>query len=131
MATAGAAPPGRRNAKARPAVAATLRFRAFADPTRLRILHLLRDREICVGDLVRALRVPQARASRHLNYLRRAGLVRARKDGLWVHYSLAPAADRLHRSLLECLASSREDVPQIGTDESRYAAVCKSGGCCP
>jgi ArsR family transcriptional regulator, arsenate/arsenite/antimonite-responsive transcriptional repressor len=55
-------------------------FRSFSDPTRLRIVHLLRDREMCVGDLVSVLRVPQPTASRHLAYLKRAGLITSRKN---------------------------------------------------
>ena len=58
-------------------------FRAFSDRTRLRILHMLRDGELCVCDIVDVLGVPQPKASRHLSYLRKAGLVEARKDGLW------------------------------------------------
>ena len=66
-------------------------FRAFSDRTRLRILCLLTHDEMCVGDLVKVLQVPQPTASRHLSYLRRAGLVETRKNGLWVHYRLARA----------------------------------------
>ena len=58
-------------------------FRAVSDRTRLRILHLLQDGELCVCDLVSVLRVPQPTASRHLAYLRRAGLVQVRKDKSW------------------------------------------------
>jgi ArsR family transcriptional regulator len=112
------------------APSARLLFRAFSDPIRLRILHLLRRQEICVGDLVRVLRVPQATASRHLTYLRRAKLVRTRKTGLWVYYSLAPAGGRLHRSLLKCLSSCFPEVPDLATDAARYEALRKAGGCC-
>src|SRR5437868_10313270 len=87
-----------------------LMFRAFSDRTRLRILHLLRDGELCVCDLVKVLSVPQPKASRHLAYLRRAGLVVARKDGLWAHYRLAPARSAFHEKLLDCLASCFDDV---------------------
>jgi DNA-binding transcriptional ArsR family regulator len=59
-----------------------LMFRAFSDRTRLRILYLLKYGETCVGDLVEILGVPQAKASRHLAYLRKAGLVEVRRDGL-------------------------------------------------
>ena len=76
------------------------RFRALADPTRLRILHLLRAGELCVCDLMAALQVPQAKTSRHLAYLRNAGLVTCRKNGLWSYYSLARAIDPSHRKLL-------------------------------
>src|SRR3990167_10728575 len=64
-------------------------FKALADPTRLRILALLAGGEICVCDIHDTLGIPQPRASRHLSYLRRAGLVETRKQGLWVHYRLA------------------------------------------
>ncbi len=70
-------------------------FRAFADRTRLRILHLLQDGELCVSDIINILKVPQAKASHHLNYLRRAGLVEVRKQGLWCFYRLRPGADGL------------------------------------
>ena len=66
-------------------------FRAFSDRTRLRILHVLQGGELCVGDIVESLLAPQPRISRHLAYLRKAGLVVVRKSGLWSHYSLAPA----------------------------------------
>ncbi|MEO8036736.1 MAG: metalloregulator ArsR/SmtB family transcription factor [Acidobacteriota bacterium] len=79
------------------------RFAAFSDPTRLRILHLLRDGELCVGDLVATLGLPQSTTSRHLAYLRRSSLVETRKSGLWTYYSLAPAKSDFHRKLLDCL----------------------------
>ena len=106
-------------------------FRAFSDRTRLRILHLLQDGELCVGDLVEILQVPQPRASRHLAYLRKAGLVVVRKSGLWSYYSLAPAKTPFHRNLLRCLATCFREVPEIQADESRAARIRKSGGCCP
>jgi ArsR family transcriptional regulator len=80
-------------------------FRALADPTRIAILRLLQEAgELCVCDLVSATRVPQPTASRHLAYLRRVGLVAARKDGLWSHYRLIEPRDPLHRRLLDCIA---------------------------
>lgn len=108
-----------------------LMFRAFSDRTRLRILHLLRGGELCVGDIVEVLRVPQPRASRHLAYLRKAGLVEARKSGLWSYYSLAPAETPFHNQLLECLANCFRDVPEIQEDAARAARIRQSGGCCP
>ena len=104
-------------------------FRAFSDRTRLRILHLLKDQgEVCVGDLVAVLRAPQTTVSRHLAYLRRAGLVRVRKAGLWKHYSLSPADGRFHRRLLQCLGGCFEEVRQMGSDRKRYERL---KGCCP
>jgi ArsR family transcriptional regulator, arsenate/arsenite/antimonite-responsive transcriptional repressor len=106
-------------------------FRAFSDRTRLRILHLLLGGEICVGDLVKILRVPQPTASRHLAYLRRAGLVVTRKNGLWNFYQLAPAATPFHRNLVKCLQSCFHDVPELSADRVRAAAIQRSGPCCP
>ena len=76
----------------RPKNLVNLIFRAFSDRTRLRILSLLGEGESCVGDLVEVLKVPQPKVSRHLAYLRKAGLVIAREDGLWNFYRLAPAS---------------------------------------
>jgi ArsR family transcriptional regulator, arsenate/arsenite/antimonite-responsive transcriptional repressor len=96
-------------------------FRAFSDRTRLRILHVLKDHgEVCVGDLVAVLRAPQTTVSRHLAYLRRAGLARVRKEGLWKHYSLSTADSRFHRGLLRCLRGCLEEVPELAADRKRY-----------
>jgi ArsR family transcriptional regulator len=116
---------------ARAARRVDLLFRAFSDRTRLRILHLLLGRELCVGDLVSVLGVPQPSASRHLAYLRRAGLVVVRRDGLWCHYSLAPSAGAVHEDLLACLARCPAEVPELRADAGRVRKVLKSGGCCP
>ena len=78
-------------------------FRALSDPTRLRLLQRLRGGELCVCDLMAALRIPQAKTSRHLGYLKKAGLVAARKEGLWSYYRLTRPRDPLHRKALECL----------------------------
>jgi ArsR family transcriptional regulator len=106
-------------------------FRAFSDRTRLRILHVLRGGELCVGDIIESLRAPQPRISRHLAYLRKAGLVAVRKSGLWSHYSLASAKTPFHRKLLECLGKCFAEVPELQADSARAARVRKSGGCCP
>ena len=106
-------------------------FRAFSDRTRLRILHLLRaGGETCVCDLVDVLGVPQPKVSRHLAYLRKAGLVAARKDGLWSYYTLAPAKGTFHRKLLECLGCCFGDVPELADDAERLSARRPDGGCC-
>ena len=108
-----------------------LMFRAFSDRTRLRILCLLDEREFCVGDIVDILQVPQPRISRHLAYLRKAGLARVRKAGLWCYYSLAPAQTVFHKKLLSCLSNCFPEVPQIHADLARAAEIKESGGCCP
>jgi ArsR family transcriptional regulator len=108
-----------------------LMFRAFSDRTRLRILYLLRTGECCVGNLVDILKLEQPSVSRHLAYLRRAGLVSVRRSGLWCYYSLAAAQTPFHHKLLECLACCFSEVPQIQADQKRARAVRASGGCCP
>ena len=105
-------------------------FRAFSDRTRLRILHLLCQGTLCVNDLIQVLRVPQPTASRHLAYLRRVGLVTVEKRGPWVHYSLAPASNRFHQKLLDCLESCFEELPELRQDLARAEKVRHSSCCC-
>jgi ArsR family transcriptional regulator len=114
--------------KTKPSNRVDLMFQAFSNRTRLRILHLLRDGELCVCDLVSTLAVPQPKASRHLAQLRQAGLVVARKHGLWSYYSLATARNAFHKKLLECLAICFDDVPELAKDAKRLATRGKR--CC-
>jgi ArsR family transcriptional regulator len=93
-------------------LSAELVFRALSDQTRLRIVQLLQERELCVGELVELLDVPQPTASRHLAYLRRARLVAVRKDGLWNYYRLASADTPFHARLLECVAACASKSPR-------------------
>jgi len=87
-------------------------FLALADRTRLRLLNLMGDDEVCVCDLVEVMDEPQPKISRHLAYLRRAGIVAARREGRWMHYRItAPADDHAARVLadiLTWLATERE-----------------------
>lgn len=100
-------------------------FRAFSDRTRLRILNMLRDgRELCVCDIIRVINAPQAKISRHLAYLRKANLVLARKDGLWVHYRLAPTTSAFHAKLIECLQCCLNDVPELKKDMAKLGRGC-------
>ena len=94
-------------------------FRAFSDSTRLRILHLLLNGELCVCDIVSVLQVPQPTASRHLAYLRKAGLIVKRKQGLWAYYKLTAATSPFHQSLIKCLRECFRDVPEIASDAKR------------
>jgi ArsR family transcriptional regulator len=116
-----------------PKVAATeqidVMFRAFSDRTRLRILNMLRGGETCVCDLVDVLGAPQPKVSRHLAYLRRAGLVVSRKDGMWMHYRLATAKTTFHKSLLNCLACCFQSVPELAKDAERLGHSKSSSTC--
>src|SRR5258708_9610429 len=103
-------------------------FRAFSDRNRLRILHVLRYGETCVGDLVTVLRIPQARVSPHLAYLRRYGLVGVRRHGLWLYYSLSPARSDVHRALLRCLSGCFGDLPDPAADAKRRGVLHAAAG---
>lgn len=94
-------------------------FRAFADETRLRILNLLLDGEMCVCDLCEVLDVLQPRISRHLGYLARAGLVSVRQEGKWKHYSLTEEPEKLHSSLLSCVRGCLSDIDILKQDRRR------------
>ncbi len=80
-------------------------FKSLSEPVRLRILSLLihAEHEICVCDLMVVLEVPQSVISRHLAYLRKANLVNARREGVWMHYSITPALNALPHSVLQAL----------------------------
>ena len=97
-------------------------MKALADRTRLRIVGLLSAGEICVCHIHESLGIPQPAASRHLAYLRRAGLVEGRKDGLWVHYQLARFDDPVIQAVLAAVAhaighldTAERDLRRLGT----------------
>ena len=102
-------------------------FRALADATRLRILGLLLTGEVCVCDIHESLKVPQPKASRHLAYLRRAGLVETRKEGLWVHYRLGAFADPVLAAIGDAVRHALTHVDTVRRDGERLQ---KRTGCC-
>jgi ArsR family transcriptional regulator, arsenate/arsenite/antimonite-responsive transcriptional repressor len=105
-------------------------FRALSDQTRLRILNLLQAGERCVCELVDLLGVPQPTASRHLAYLRKVGLVAARKEGHWSYYRLAPARGPFFEKLLACLAVCCQELPQLARDQEQLKSHGRSRSCC-
>jgi ArsR family transcriptional regulator, arsenate/arsenite/antimonite-responsive transcriptional repressor len=99
-------------------------FRALADRTRLRLLNLMQGQEVCVCYFVEVLQTSQPKVSRHLAYLRRAGIVAARRQGTWMHYRIAAPRDpRAARILKEVLASLHEDR-EMQRDRVRLNAAC-------
>ncbi|MDH3519371.1 MAG: metalloregulator ArsR/SmtB family transcription factor [Myxococcales bacterium] len=100
-------------------VAPTSLFGAFADATRLRILSLLSDGELCVCDLCAVLEESQPKISRHLATLRRAGLVQVRREGKWKVYALAPAPSALHQSLVGCVRRCLGELDELAEDRAR------------
>ena len=102
-------------------------LKALADGTRLRILGLLTTGEVCVCDIHDSLKIPQPKASRHLAYLRRAGLVTTRREGLWVHYQLAPATDPLVATIQQAVTHALGHVDAVTKDAQRLQ---RQTGCC-
>lgn len=102
-------------------------FRAFADETRLRILHLLSKDELCVCDIMAVIEAPQPKISRHLGYLKRAGLVADRKEGPWRYYSLAKPASSFQKRLIGCVGSCLDEAPVLRRDAKNLAAVARKG----
>jgi len=99
-------------------------FRALADRTRLRLLNLMGEDEVCVCFFVEILKTNQPKISRHLAYLRRAGIVGARREGQWIHYRMAqpddPDAARVLKDVMSWLASDQE----MQRDRQRLERVC-------
>jgi ArsR family transcriptional regulator, arsenate/arsenite/antimonite-responsive transcriptional repressor len=94
-------------------------FKALADGTRLRILGLLLSGEVCVCHIHESLRIPQPKASRHLAYLRRAGLVETRREGLWIHYRLAETADPVAGAVRQAVAHALGHLEAVRRDAER------------
>jgi ArsR family transcriptional regulator len=113
-------------------------FKALADRTRLRILALLGKNEVCVCHLHDSLGLPQPTVSRHLAYLRRSGLVAARRDGVWMHYrvssSLDPAVQKVLDAAIDALltvATTNQDRKQFQRAFGQlYVLNTPSGGAC-
>jgi ArsR family transcriptional regulator len=102
-------------------------FKALADSTRLRILGLLLTGEVCVCHIHEALRIPQPKVSRHLAYLRRAGVVTARRAGTWMHYRLADLSDPVMSAVQQGVTHALQHQPVVRTDLERLG---KATGCC-
>jgi ArsR family transcriptional regulator len=102
-------------------------FKALADETRLRILGLLLTGEVCVCDIHESLKIPQPKASRHLAYLRRAGLVGTRRDGLWIHYRLGELADPVLMAIVDAVRHGLAHTETVQRDAERLQ---KRTGCC-
>jgi ArsR family transcriptional regulator, arsenate/arsenite/antimonite-responsive transcriptional repressor len=113
-------------------------FKALADRTRLRILALLGNNEVCVCHLHDSLGVPQPTVSRHLAYLRRTGLVSARRDGVWMHYRVSPSLPPEIRQVLDAAVQALTSVTTTARDRAQfekafgplYVVPTDAGGAC-
>jgi ArsR family transcriptional regulator len=95
-------------------------FKALADKTRLRILALLGNNEVCVCHMHDSLGLPQPTVSRHLAYLRRSGLVEARRDGVWMHYQVSRALSPLVRGIVGAAIDALRQVPAANQDRRQF-----------
>ena len=99
-------------------------FAALADRTRLRLLNLMDGREVCVCYFVEILRQSQPKISRHLAYLRRAGIVSARREGKWMHYSIKRPSDAGSLAILEATLASFSADREMQSDLARLTKAC-------
>jgi ArsR family transcriptional regulator len=99
-------------------------FAALADRTRLRLLNLMRDGEVCVCFFADTLGTNNPKISRHLAYLKRAGLVTGRRDGKWIHYSLKTPDDVQARQLFDDLMTTLENDEEMRADRANLVNVC-------
>ena len=99
-------------------------FRALADRTRLRLLNLMGTEEICVCFFVEILKTNQPKISRHLAYLRRAGIVGARRQGQWMHYRVVEPGDDGAARVLKDVMSWLASDPEMQRDRERLVKVC-------
>jgi ArsR family transcriptional regulator len=113
-------------------------FKALADRTRLRILALLGNNEVCVCHIHDSLGLSQPAVSRHLAYLRRAGLVEARRDGVWMHYQVARSLPPTVQTVLDAAVDALTHLPTTAEDRKQfqrafgqlYVMQTPAGGAC-
>lgn len=103
-------------------------FKALGDVTRLRILALLFSGELCVCDIQETLNLPQSTVSRHLSYLRNAGLIKSRRKQKWMHYRLPSSADGLVYNTVKLLKQQLPLLPTIREDQSNFKTYLKEKG---
>ena len=113
-------------------------FNALADKTRLRILALVGNNEVCVCHIHESLGIPQPTVSRHLAYLRRSGLVTARRDGVWMHYRVSSALSPVVHGLITAVVDALHELPATARDRKQfqrafgqlYVLDASAGGTC-
>lgn len=99
-------------------------FAALADRTRLRLLNLMRDGEVCVCFFAETLDTNNPKISRHLSYLKRAGLVSGRRDGKWMHYRISEPTNKKANELFANLMEMLKDDKVMQSDRKQLANVC-------
>ena len=99
-------------------------FAALADPTRLRLLNLMNGQEVCVCYFVEILKQGQPKISRHLAYLRNAGIVSSRREGKWMHYSIDWPQDTAAASILNAALATFKSDREMQADLERLSRAC-------
>ena len=99
-------------------------FKALADQTRLRLINLIGDDEVCVCFFVEVLKINQPKISRHLAYLRRAGVVSARREGKWIHYRLVEPPDPHAANIFREVRAVLPSDPAMKSDRARLEKIC-------
>jgi len=99
-------------------------FKALADRTRLRLINLMGDDEVCVCFFVEVLKLNQPKISRHLAYLRRAGVVAARREGKWMHYRIVEPPDPRAANIFREVRASLANDSGMKRDRARLAQIC-------
>jgi ArsR family transcriptional regulator len=104
-------------------------FKALSDETRLRIMVLLTQSELCVCDLMYVLDEPQSKVSRHLAYLKHSGITESKRVGVWMHYRLKDSSNGIYKAQLDFLKGQLSHLPQFRMDRERLWELKKQGGC--
>jgi len=99
-------------------------FKTLADQTRLRLINLIGDDEVCVCFFVEVLKINQPKISRHLAYLRRAGVVSARREGKWIHYRLVEPPDPHAANIFREVRAALPNDPAMKSDRARLEKIC-------
>jgi ArsR family transcriptional regulator, arsenate/arsenite/antimonite-responsive transcriptional repressor len=99
-------------------------FQALGDNTRLRLLNLMGEQEVCVCYFVEILNAPQPKISRHLAYLRKAGIVSARREGKWMHYRIVMPSHIGATQILRQTLASLKDENAMQADMARLTKAC-------
>jgi len=104
-------------------------FKALSDETRLRILCLLLDGELCVCHIMAVLQLPQSTVSRHLAFLKNSGWVDDRREGVWMYYSISDGDSEIRMGLIDNLRRCLPKIPAAAADRERLKIVGPNGGC--
>ncbi len=99
-------------------------FAALADRTRLRLINLIGNDEVCVCFFVEVFQTNQPKISRHLAYLRKAGIVTARREGKWMHYRITEPADARAAGVFSEVRAWLKEDREMQRDRERLVKVC-------